>query len=393
MPVKTLPRNPSALEPVFSKSLLRSQTFGSNLDQNGDHLHLHQAVSLLERAINASSCGMTITDMRDPAQPLIFANAAFERITGYTCQEVVGKNCRFLQGPERQQPALTQLRAALLQGTDCTITLQNYRKDGTPFWNELVLSPVRDAEGTLTHFIGVQTDITRRRQAEEELRQANDLLEKRVLERTRDLEQAYDATLEGWVKALDIRDHETQGHTQRVTQMAMQLAQTLGMDAEEQLHIRRGALLHDIGKIGIPDHVLLKPSPLDAEEWETMKKHPVYAYQWLFPIEYLRPALAIPYCHHERWDGAGYPCGLVGEEIPLAARLFAMVDVWDALSSDRPYRQAWTPERVLDHLRSLGGTHFDPQVLKIFVSLLAADMAAAEKDKTEQEKPEQRRAA
>jgi PAS domain S-box-containing protein len=343
-----------------------------------DIARLLQTVSLLERAIGASSCGITITDMRHPAQPLIFANAAFERITGYSCAEVIGKNCRFLQGQDRQQPALTELRDALRQGTDCSVTLQNYRKDGTPFWNELVLSPVLDANGTLTHFIGVQTDITRRRQAEDDLVRANAVLEQRVRERTRELEHAYDATLEGWVKALDIRDHETQGHTQRVTQMALRLAEAVGMGEEERLHVRRGALMHDIGKVGIPDRVLLKPGKLDDEEWEIMRRHAAYAYEWLFPIEYLAPALAIPYCHHEKWDGTGYPCGLKGEEIPLAARLFALVDVWDALSSDRPYRKAWPPEQVMEHLRSLGGTHFDPQILEVFLKILAGDERVSE---------------
>jgi len=350
----------------------------SSSTKNEDEARLLQTVSLLERAIGASSCGITITDMRDPSQPLIFVNAAFECITGYSCEEVIGKNCRFLQGPDRQQPALTELRAALKQGTGCSVTLQNYRKDGTPFWNELVLSPVFEANGTLTHFIGVQTDITRRKQAEEELLYANRILEQKVQERTRALEHAYDATLEGWVKALDIRDHETQGHTQRVTQMTLRLAHAMGMNEEEKLHIRRGALLHDIGKIGIPDHVLLKPGKLNDEEWDIMKRHAVYAYEWLFPIEYLNPALAIPYCHHEKWDGTGYPCGLKEEEIPLAARLFALVDVWDALSSDRPYRKAWAQDRVLDHLRSLGGTHFDPQILKVFLNILAGDVYAGE---------------
>ena len=341
--------------------------------QNKNEAHLQETVSLLERAMGASSCGITISDMRDPLQPLIFVNTAFERMTGYSREEVLGKNCRFLQGPDRQQPALTALRAALKTGAECSVTLQNYRKDGTPFWNELFLSPVLDGGGTLTHFIGVQTDITQRKQAEEALWRANNVLEQKVQERTRELEHAYDATLEGWVKALDIRDHETQGHTQRVTQMALRLAQALGISGSEELHIRRGALLHDIGKIGVPDHILLKPGKLTDEEWEMMKQHTVYAYEWLFPIEFLSQALAIPYCHHEKWDGSGYPCGLKGEEIPPAARMFSLVDVWDALSSDRPYRKAWPQDQVMEHLRSLGGTHFDPDILEVFLTLLTED--------------------
>ncbi len=365
-------------EPLYLEEMFLEKMPQTVSTKDAEDARLQETVSLLERAIGASSCGITVSDMRDPLQPLIFVNAAFERITGYSGEEVIGKNCRFLQGPDRQQPALAKLRAALKTGTECSVTLQNYRKDGKPFWNELILSPVFDVGGSLTHFIGVQTDITQRKQAEDTLSKTNDILEQKVQERTRELEHAYDTTLEGWVKALDIRDHETQGHTQRVTQMALQLAQALGINATEKHHIRRGALLHDIGKIGIPDHVLLKPGKLTGEEWEIMQRHTVYAYEWLFPIEFLSQSLAIPYCHHEKWDGTGYPCGLKGEEIPLAARLFAMVDVWDALSSDRPYRKAWPQDQVLEHLRSLGGTHFDPEILEVFLTLLSGDISLRE---------------
>jgi PAS domain S-box-containing protein len=182
---------------------------------------------------------------------------------------------------------------------------------------------------------------------------------------------AYDITLEGWVRALDLRDRETQGHTQRVTEMTIRLARLMGMSEASLLHIRRGALLHDIGKIGIPDRILHKPGPLSQEEWGIMRLHPIYAYDLLGPIDYLRPALDIPYCHHERWDGTGYPRQLKAEQIPLAARIFAIVDVWDALSSDRPYRQGWTQERVIEYLRSQTGTHFDPRVLEKFLALLS----------------------
>ncbi|MBI5830562.1 MAG: HD-GYP domain-containing protein [Chloroflexi bacterium] len=180
---------------------------------------------------------------------------------------------------------------------------------------------------------------------------------------------AYDATIEGWSKALDLRDKETEGHTLRVTEMALQLARAMGMSAEELAHVRRGALLHDIGKMGVPDSILLKPDKLTDEEWVIMRKHPVYAYELLLPINYLRPALDIPYCHHEKWDGTGYPRGLKGEDIPLAARLFAVADVWDALRSDRPYRQAWLEEKVIEHTRAGSGSHFDPQVVEAFLGL------------------------
>jgi putative nucleotidyltransferase with HDIG domain len=171
---------------------------------------------------------------------------------------------------------------------------------------------------------------------------------------------SYDTTIEGWSKALDLRDKETEGHTLRVTELTIQLARSMDIKEEELIHIRRGALLHDIGKMGIPDIILLKPGKLTDEEWVIMKKHPVYAYDLIYPIEYLRLALDIPYCHHEKWDGSGYPRGLKGEQIPLSARIFAIIDVWDALRSDRPYRKAWDKEKTLEHIKSGSGTHFDP---------------------------------
>jgi len=185
-----------------------------------------------------------------------------------------------------------------------------------------------------------------------------------------DLSLAYDATIEGWSRALDLRDKETEGHTLRVTELTLRVARAAGFGDEELVHIRRGALLHDIGKMGVPDAILLKPGPLTDEEWEQMRKHPAYAYELLSPINYLHPALDIPYCHHEKWDGSGYPRGLKGEQIPLSARLFALVDVWDALRSDRPYRVAWEPEKVRDHIQSLVGTHFDPRATEIFLNVV-----------------------
>ena len=184
-----------------------------------------------------------------------------------------------------------------------------------------------------------------------------------------DLVLAYDSTIEGWSRALDLRDRETEGHSLRVTEVTLRLARAMGMNEETLVHVRRGALLHDIGKMGIPDAILLKPGPLDDAEWTIMRQHPVLAFQLLAPIAFLRPALDIPYCHHEKWDGSGYPRRLKGEEIPLMARIFAVIDVWDALSSDRPYRPAWDKERVIANLREGAGTHFDPQVIAIFLGM------------------------
>jgi putative two-component system response regulator len=192
-----------------------------------------------------------------------------------------------------------------------------------------------------------------------------------------ELEQTYDRTIEGWVNALDLRDKETEGHTQRVTALTLQLARAYGIGEEDLVHMKRGALLHDIGKLGIPDQILLKPGPLNAQEWMVMRRHPVYAYEWLQPIPYLRPALPIPYCHHECWDGNGYPRGLVGETIPIAARIFAIVDVWDALRSERSYRKSWSSEQTAQHIKSLSGTHFDPQVVACFFSAVVPQLNAS----------------
>jgi HD-GYP domain-containing protein (c-di-GMP phosphodiesterase class II) len=182
-----------------------------------------------------------------------------------------------------------------------------------------------------------------------------------------ELSIAYDATIEGWSRALDLRDKETEGHTERVTEMTLELARSAGISEEELVPIRRGALLHDIGKMAIPDSILLKPGPLDEREWEIMRQHPTQAFQLLSPIIYLRLALDIPYCHHEKWDGTGYPRGLKGDVIPLAARLFAVVDVWDALRSDRPYRAGWPEEKVIEHIQAGSGTHFDPHAVELFL--------------------------
>ncbi len=184
---------------------------------------------------------------------------------------------------------------------------------------------------------------------------------------------AYETTIEGWSHALDLRDKETEGHTQRVTEMTIKLARAAGITEAELVHIRRGALLHDIGKMGVPDHILLKPGKLTDEEWVAMRKHAIFAFELLSPIAYLHPALNIPYCHHEKWDGSGYPRGLKGEQIPLEARLFAIVDVWDALRSDRPYREGWSKEKVAEHIKSRSGTHFDPKAVELFLNMLNED--------------------
>ena len=186
-----------------------------------------------------------------------------------------------------------------------------------------------------------------------------------------ELDLAYNQTLEGWARALEYRDMETEGHSRRVTDMTVSLARAFGIQGKQLIQVRRGALLHDIGKMAIPDSIMRKTGPLDEQEWEIMRRHPVYAYEMLKEIDYLRPALDIPHYHHERWDGTGYPRGLKGDQIPLPARIFAVVDVWDALTSDRPYRDAWPEQKALAHIREQAGKHFDPQVVDAFLQNLS----------------------
>ena len=227
-------------------------------------------------------------------------------------------------------------------------------------------------KGQLARLIPVVGRELRDAQERRALHAAEQALRDREQQAKLELAAAYEATLEGWGSALDLRDRETEGHSRRVTDLTLRLARMMGVSEAECVHIRRGALLHDIGKMGIPDGILLKPSPLTPEEWDIMSRHPTYARELLDHIEYLRPALDIPYCHHEKWDGTGYPRGLKGEEIPLAARMFAAVDIWDAVRSDRPYRPAWPDQQAREHVASLAGAHLDPKVTSVFFELLAS---------------------
>lgn len=203
-----------------------------------------------------------------------------------------------------------------------------------------------------------------------ELKKLNRELEQRVRERTEELAQAYDTTLQGWAKALELRDKETEGHSRRVTEMTLKLARALDVSEAEFDDLRRGALLHDIGKMAIPDEILRKADNLTAEEREIVDEHPAIAYQLLSPIKFLEKALEIPYCHHERWDGSGYPRGLKGEEIPLSARIFSVVDVWDAIQSNRSYRKAWPKEKARAYLKEEAQRSFDPRIVNIFLDLM-----------------------
>jgi HD-GYP domain-containing protein (c-di-GMP phosphodiesterase class II) len=198
----------------------------------------------------------------------------------------------------------------------------------------------------------------------------NALLFKNLQKSNVELSMAYDSTIEGWSRTLDLRDKETEGHTRRVAEMALRLALALGVDKQDLVHLQRGAVLHDIGKVAIPDEILFKPGPLSETEWAIMRRHPAIAVDLLAPISYLTPALEIPHWHHERWDGSGYPDHLKGEQIPLSARIFAVVDVYDALTSDRPYRNAWSKEDAVRYIESQSGKYFDPFVVPEFLKLV-----------------------
>lgn len=222
--------------------------------------------------------------------------------------------------------------------------------------------PQREALAALARQVMAQLEL--HRAADE-----RDAIATRSQKAADELSAAYDATLESMARALDQRDREVEGHLARVADITVRLAKIMAVPDDQLLHIRRGALLHDMGKMGIPDGILLKPSALTDAEWGIMHLHPVYAYEMLAPIALLLPALDIPYCHHERWDGQGYPRGLRHEEIPLAARIFSVVDVWDALRSDRPYRPGWPETRVRDYIGKRAGADFDPQVVVQFLKM------------------------
>ncbi len=265
------------------------------------------------------------------------------------------------------------------------------RRNGDQQHYDVRVSPFTNRQRQLTGQMVLLHDITQRKQSELEIKRLNEALETKVAKRTEqlylqnlelqrqveereraenELQHAYMSTLEGWGRALALRDFETEDHSRRVTLLTLNLAKRLGIDGDDLLHIQRGALLHDIGKMAIPDSILLKPGPLTEGEWDVMHQHPVHAYEMLSAIDFLQPALHIPYSHHEKWDGTGYPQGMRGKQIPLSARIFAVVDVWDALTSDRPYRLAWSREETLVYIQDQSGAHFDPLIVTIFLEMI-----------------------
>ena len=293
----------------------------------------------------------------------LYISPACETILGYKPEELVGSQGFDLIHPN-DLPAIIKL-INRYRGGQRTVTI-SYRarhKNSQYIWLETSARPVLDRKSSsVVELQATSRDITERKKAEKELQAAHD-----------NLQEAYERTIEGWVRALDLRDRETEGHTQRVTELTLKVARKLDLPEEDLIHLRRGALLHDMGKMAIPDEILQKPGPLNEVEWEKMRRHPMYAYEMLSPISYLHSALDIPFSHHERWDGSGYPRGLKGKEIPLTARLFAIVDVWDALSTDRPYRKRLPRHEVIKYLKEKSGQLFDPELVNVFLSVIEAE--------------------
>ncbi|BDI28572.1 hypothetical protein CCAX7_006230 [Capsulimonas corticalis] len=309
--------------------------------------------------------------IKDGAGRFGMVNNALAQFFGTSPELLIGLRETDLQGNPAEIAEFHQCDRQVIQSRLAMFIAEEQitDADGNLRWFQTEKRPLIDGHGGCRQMLGVSTEITDRKRSEAEILRLNAELHHNLSE----MHSAYDATIEAWAHFLDLRDKETEGHSRRVTEMTLRLANEFGLSEEEIVQIRRGALLHDIGKMGVPDAILLKPGALDAGEWEIMRRHPAYAHDLLEPIAFLAPAMDIPYCHHERWDGGGYPRGLAGTEIPLAARIFAVVDVWDALGSDRPYRPAWSPSRVAEHIRAGAGTHFDPRVVDVFLDIIAPE--------------------
>ena len=332
------------------RAIIRSIRYA--LERKRSEIAIHQNEqkyrSLIENTID-------LIALIDDSLVYTYANPSHTRTLGYGVKEIVGSNLSDYLHPEETDRVCAEFKECLKEENK-TLSLEFRLCHQGGSWHifQGLINTFRDSDGKIKAAMNAH-EITQRVQSE------------------RELTMAYDATLEGWSRALEIRDKETQGHSKRVTDMTISLATAMGIPDDEIVHIRRGTLLHDIGKMGIPDSILQKPGDLSLEEWEIMKKHPVYAYEMLYPVAYLRPALDIPYSHHERWDGSGYPRGLKGEEIPIAARIFSVVDVYDALCSQRPYSTPWTPKEAEKYLLDHAGIHFDPDVVATFIEVFLDD--------------------
>ncbi|HUF39584.1 MAG TPA: HD domain-containing phosphohydrolase [Anaerolineales bacterium] len=347
----------SRLGPAISQALEKKRL--------RDEQKVSQAqLRLLSSAVEQSTEGVGVSDLDGN---LLYANKALAAMHGYTQAELRSRHVSLFYSPDFLHLLEAAHKQVLLTG-EYTGEFPRLVRDRPAFPSLTHLSLLKNEQGHPTGIVRTVRDISIQKQAERKIR---DLLEHLRLS-NRDLAASYDATLEGWVRFLDLRDHATEGHTKRVADLTLALADRIGYTAADRIHLRRGALLHDIGKMGIPDSILQKPGPLNDEEWEIMRRHPDFAHEMLAPIGYLQPALDIPKHHHEKWDGSGYPDNLSGTEIPLAARLFAIADVWDALKSDRPYRSAWPEDQIVEYFKDEAGKHFDPEYVPVFLDFVAS---------------------
>jgi PAS domain S-box-containing protein/putative nucleotidyltransferase with HDIG domain len=378
-----------SLAEVGGSALHRAALF----EQTAQRLRRLSALRAVDMAISASiDLRVTLAVLLDQVATQLQVDAAIVRILNVPTQSLI-----YLAGRGIQSPAVTQNALQLGQGFAGAAALQrrvvrvpqfaaqgedyarSLRESGEPFASYFVapLLSKGNVKGVLELFSRKPfdpdeewVDYLEAMAAQAAIAIDNASLFDDLQRTNTELVTAYDATIEGWSRALELRDRETEGHTLRVTDITIRLARQVGIQEDEMIHVRRGALMHDIGKMGVSDAILLKPGPLTAEETQVMRRHPVFAYEMLYPIGYLRSAIDIPYCHHEKWDGSGYPRGLKGEQIPLAARVFAIVDVWDALRTDRPYRKAWPEGKVREYLRDQNGRHFDPVVVDAFFKVV-----------------------
>ncbi len=325
--------------------------------------------SQLATAIHTLSSGVVITDPNLPDNPIIFANPGFYNLTMYSAEEIIGYNCRFLQGPDTDPKIVKEIRDAIAERRPFAGMIVNYRKDGTPFVDELSISPVFDKAGQLQNFVGLQKDVTEREQGKQ-------LLEQRVQERTEELAQSQIEILSRLARAAEFRDDDTGQHTQRVARTTALLAQAMGLPAEQVDLLRQAAPLHDVGKIAISDLILLKPGKLTDEEFATMKTHAALGAALLSQghSEVVQLAERIAGAHHERWDGKGYPQQLAGEQIPLEGRLLAIADVFDALTHERPYKKAWSVAEAVAEITRQSGQQFDPHAVEAFLTLSHEDL-------------------
>lgn len=334
---------------------LRATAIRDITDQEKAQKALHVSEKKFSTAFHASPDSININRLSDGLYLEI--NQGFTDIMGYTQEEVVSKTSL-----ELDIWANAEDRAQLVEGLRANGEVTNLEAEFRMKSGEsrigLMSAKVMESNGQPC-ILSVTRDITAWKKAQEKIEELN-----------KELLFAYDETLEGWSRALDLRDAKTDEHSKRVVEASLILAQSFGIPDDEIIYLRRGAILHDIGKMGIPDNILLKKGSLTEEEWRIMRLHPVFAYEMLSKIPFLKKSLDIPYCHHEKWDGTGYPRGLKGEEIPLSARIFAIADVYDALTSDRPYRPAWGKDEALTFIKENSGSHFDPEIVETFFSKL-----------------------